>query len=53
MCGFGEVLNYTLCASEENFTMLNRIDDRSTTVILGNSLSSALEVCLHPPFSLE
>ncbi|KAG5528486.1 hypothetical protein RHGRI_029245 [Rhododendron griersonianum] len=44
MCGFGEVLNYTLSASEENFTMLNRIDDRSTTVILGNSLSSALEV---------
>lgn len=41
--GFMEVLNWILCSSEENFSMLNRNDDGKTSVIVGNPRSSDFE----------
>ncbi|XP_054821886.1 phenylalanine--tRNA ligase beta subunit, cytoplasmic [Prosopis cineraria] len=43
MIGFTEVLTFILCSSEENFGMLNRKDDRSVAVIIGNPRSSDFE----------
>ncbi|XP_048329858.2 phenylalanine--tRNA ligase beta subunit, cytoplasmic [Ziziphus jujuba] len=44
MSGFTEVLTFILCSRKENFTMLNREDDKSTAVIIGNPRSSDFEV---------
>ncbi|KAH7528844.1 hypothetical protein FEM48_Zijuj05G0120900 [Ziziphus jujuba var. spinosa] len=44
MNGFTEVLTFILCSRKENFTMLNREDDKSTAVIIGNPRSSDFEV---------
>ncbi|XP_057978331.1 phenylalanine--tRNA ligase beta subunit, cytoplasmic-like [Malania oleifera] len=44
MNGFTEVLTWILCSHKENFSMLNREDDKSTAVIIGNPRSSDFEV---------
>nr|KJB53054.1 hypothetical protein B456_008G291100 [Gossypium raimondii] len=44
MNGFTEVLTWILCSKKENFEMLNRKDDKSTAVIIGNPRSSDFEV---------
>ncbi|EEF39230.1 phenylalanyl-tRNA synthetase beta chain, putative [Ricinus communis] len=44
MNGFTEVLTWILCSYRENFGMLNRKDDGSTAVIVGNPRSSDFEV---------
>ncbi|CAI9114782.1 OLC1v1015583C1 [Oldenlandia corymbosa var. corymbosa] len=44
MAGFSEVLNWILCSHKENFTMLNRKDDKKTAVINGNPRSADFEV---------
>ncbi|KAL6007385.1 hypothetical protein ACLOJK_032882 [Asimina triloba] len=44
MTGFTEVLTWILCSYKENFSMLNRIDDRKTAVIIGNPRSSDFEI---------
>ncbi|XP_057951548.1 phenylalanine--tRNA ligase beta subunit, cytoplasmic-like [Malania oleifera] len=44
MNGFTEVLTWILCSHKENFSMLNRKDDNSTAVIIGNPRSSDFEV---------
>ncbi|GLU17464.1 hypothetical protein SLE2022_338300 [Rubroshorea leprosula] len=44
MNGFTEVLTWILCSKRENFEMLNRKDDKSTAVIIGNPRSSDFEV---------
>ncbi|KAI4335848.1 hypothetical protein L6164_014453 [Bauhinia variegata] len=41
--GFTEVLTFILCSYKENFSMLNREDDKSTAVIIGNPRSSDFE----------
>ncbi|KAJ7978803.1 phenylalanine--tRNA ligase beta subunit, cytoplasmic [Quillaja saponaria] len=43
MIGFTEVLTFILCSHKENFSMLNRADDKSTAVIIGNPRSSDFE----------
>ncbi|KAF7838580.1 phenylalanine--tRNA ligase beta subunit, cytoplasmic [Senna tora] len=43
MIGFTEVLTFILCSYKENFAMLNRKDDKSTAVIIGNPRSSDFE----------
>ncbi|XP_031401908.1 phenylalanine--tRNA ligase beta subunit, cytoplasmic [Punica granatum] len=42
--GFTEVLTWILCSYKENFDMLNRKDDKSTAVIIGNPRSADFEV---------
>ncbi|XWS50856.1 hypothetical protein CRYUN_Cryun12cG0125500 [Craigia yunnanensis] len=44
MNGFTEVLTWILCSKKENFEMLNRKDDKSTAVVIGNPRSSDFEV---------
>ncbi|GMN57989.1 hypothetical protein TIFTF001_027099 [Ficus carica] len=44
MNGFTEVLTFILCSWRENFTMLNREDDKSTAVVIGNPRSADFEV---------
>ncbi|XP_058067628.1 phenylalanine--tRNA ligase beta subunit, cytoplasmic [Magnolia sinica] len=44
MTGFTEVLTWILCSYKENFSMLNRTDDKKTAVIIGNPRSSDFEV---------
>ncbi|KAK8537016.1 hypothetical protein V6N12_043197 [Hibiscus sabdariffa] len=44
MNGFTEVLTWILCSKKENFEMLNRKDDKSTAVIIGNPRSCDFEV---------
>ncbi|KAG9454720.1 hypothetical protein H6P81_007624 [Aristolochia fimbriata] len=44
MTGFSEVLTWILCSYKENFSMLNRTDDKKTAVIIGNPRSSDFEV---------
>uniref|UniRef100_A0A5B7CBD6 phenylalanine--tRNA ligase n=1 Tax=Davidia involucrata TaxID=16924 RepID=A0A5B7CBD6_DAVIN len=44
MSGYTEVLTWILCSYKENFAMLNRKDDKSTAVIIGNPRSSDFEV---------
>ncbi|GLT78406.1 hypothetical protein SLA2020_499430 [Shorea laevis] len=46
MNGFTEVVTLILCSKRENFEMLNRKDDKSTAVIIGNPWSSDFEVCM-------
>ena len=46
MNGFTEILTWILCSYKENFSMLNRKDDKSTAVIIGNPRSADFEVCL-------
>ncbi|AES99190.1 phenylalanine--tRNA ligase beta subunit, cytoplasmic [Medicago truncatula] len=43
MVGFTEVLTFILCSKKENFSMLNRKDDKSKAVIIGNPRSSDFE----------
>ncbi|GAU18999.1 hypothetical protein TSUD_193370, partial [Trifolium subterraneum] len=43
MIGFTEVLTFILCSKKENFSMLNRKDDKSKAVIIGNPRSSDFE----------
>nr|XP_025616736.1 phenylalanine--tRNA ligase beta subunit, cytoplasmic isoform X1 [Arachis hypogaea] len=43
MVGFTEVLTFILCSKKENFAMLNRKDDTSKAVIIGNPRSSDFE----------
>lgn len=45
MNGFTEVLTWILCSHKENFDMLNRKDDKSAAVIIGNPRSADFEVC--------
>ncbi|PIN23352.1 Phenylalanyl-tRNA synthetase beta subunit [Handroanthus impetiginosus] len=44
MVGYTEVLTWILCSYKENFTMLNRKDDKSTAAINGNPRSADFEV---------
>ncbi|KAJ6957702.1 hypothetical protein NC653_039613 [Populus alba x Populus x berolinensis] len=44
MNGFTEVLTWILCSYRENFASLNREDDQSSAVIIGNPRSSDFEV---------
>lgn len=44
MAGFTEVLTWILCSYEENFSMVNRKDDKKTAVVIGNPRSSEFEV---------
>ncbi|KAI3460664.1 hypothetical protein Pfo_017327 [Paulownia fortunei] len=44
MVGYTEVLTWILCSYKENFTMLNREDDKSTAAINGNPRSADFEV---------
>ncbi|CAN1832694.1 Phenylalanine--tRNA ligase beta subunit, cytoplasmic [Linum perenne] len=44
MNGFTELLTFILCSYGENFTMLNRTDNKSTAVIIDNPRSSDSEV---------
>ncbi|KAA8541114.1 hypothetical protein F0562_025077 [Nyssa sinensis] len=44
MSGYTEVLTWILCSYNENFAMLNRKDDKSTAVIIGNPRSSDFEI---------
>lgn len=53
MCGFTEVLTWVLCSYKEDFAMLNRSDDKSTAVIIGNPRSSDFEVCLNLDYYVE
>lgn len=46
MNGFTEVLTWILCSYRENFSMLNKKDDGSTAVIVGNPRSSDFEVSM-------
>ncbi|KHN15176.1 Putative phenylalanine--tRNA ligase beta subunit [Glycine soja] len=43
LIGFTEVLTFILCSKKENFAMLNRNDDKSKAVIIGNPRSSDFE----------
>ncbi|KAK9061820.1 hypothetical protein SSX86_019003 [Deinandra increscens subsp. villosa] len=43
LCGYTEVLTWILCSYKENFPMLNRKDDKSTAVIIGNPRSADFE----------
>uniref|UniRef100_A0A6N2NIA7 phenylalanine--tRNA ligase n=1 Tax=Salix viminalis TaxID=40686 RepID=A0A6N2NIA7_SALVM len=43
MNGFTEVLTWILCSHRENFALLNREDDQSSAVIIGNPRSSDFE----------
>ncbi|XP_057821359.2 phenylalanine--tRNA ligase beta subunit, cytoplasmic isoform X1 [Cryptomeria japonica] len=43
MAGFTEVLTWILCSYEENFSMVNRKDDKKTSVVIGNPRSSEFE----------
>ncbi|XP_047147125.1 phenylalanine--tRNA ligase beta subunit, cytoplasmic [Vigna umbellata] len=43
LIGFTEVLTFILCSKKENFAMLNRKDDKSRAVIIGNPRSSDFE----------
>ncbi|XP_028772641.1 phenylalanine--tRNA ligase beta subunit, cytoplasmic [Neltuma alba] len=43
MMGFTEVLTFILCSSKENFGMLNRKDDETISVVIGNPRSSDFE----------
>ncbi|KAL5183199.1 Phenylalanine--tRNA ligase beta subunit, cytoplasmic [Glycine soja] len=43
LIGFTEVLTFILCSKKENFAMLNRKDDKSKAVIIGNPRSSDFE----------
>ncbi|KAL4559270.1 hypothetical protein LXL04_031407 [Taraxacum kok-saghyz] len=44
LSGYLEVLTWILCSYKENFQMLNRKDDKSTAVIIGNPRSADFEV---------
>lgn len=44
MAGFTEVLTWILCSHEENFSMVNRKDDKKTAVVIGNPRSSEFEI---------
>ncbi|XP_071737837.1 phenylalanine--tRNA ligase beta subunit, cytoplasmic [Rutidosis leptorrhynchoides] len=44
LAGYTEVLTWILCSYKENFTMLNRKDDKSTAVTIGNPRSADFEV---------
>ncbi|KAL8471321.1 hypothetical protein ACS0TY_028833 [Phlomoides rotata] len=44
MVGYTEVLIWILCSYNENFTMLNRKDDKSTAAINGNPRTADFEV---------
>ncbi|CAA2998832.1 phenylalanine--tRNA ligase beta subunit, cytoplasmic [Olea europaea subsp. europaea] len=44
MVGYSEVLTWILCSYKENFTMLNRKDDKATAAINGNPRSADFEV---------
>ncbi|KAM0032941.1 putative phenylalanine--tRNA ligase [Helianthus debilis subsp. tardiflorus] len=44
LCGYTEVLTWILCSYKENFAMLNRKDDKSTAVVIGNPRSADFEV---------
>ncbi|XP_022766428.1 phenylalanine--tRNA ligase beta subunit, cytoplasmic isoform X2 [Durio zibethinus] len=44
MNGFAEVLTWILCSKKENFEMLNRKDDKTTAVVIGNPRSSDFEI---------
>ncbi|KVH98666.1 B3/B4 tRNA-binding domain-containing protein [Cynara cardunculus var. scolymus] len=44
LTGYTEVLTWILCSYKENFPMLNRKDDKSTAVIIGNPRSADFEV---------
>ncbi|OMO66956.1 hypothetical protein COLO4_30269 [Corchorus olitorius] len=44
MNGFTEVLTWILCSKKEIFEMLNRKDDKSSAVIIGNPRSSDFEI---------
>ncbi|CAK7339688.1 unnamed protein product [Dovyalis caffra] len=43
MNGFTEVLTWILCSNRDNFALLNRKDDQSSAVIVGNPRSSDFE----------
>ncbi|KAF6146966.1 hypothetical protein GIB67_036685 [Kingdonia uniflora] len=43
LAGFTEVLTWILCSNKENFSMLDRKDEKSTAVIVGNPRSSDFE----------
>ncbi|KAL2338259.1 hypothetical protein Fmac_012705 [Flemingia macrophylla] len=43
LVGFTEVLTFILCSIKENFALLNRKDDKSKAVIIGNPRSSDFE----------
>ncbi|CAJ1975858.1 unnamed protein product [Sphenostylis stenocarpa] len=43
LIGFTEVLTFILCSKKENFAMLNRKDDKSKAVVIGNPRSSDFE----------
>lgn len=49
MNGFTEVLTWILCSHKESFDLLNRTDDQSKAVIIGNPRSSDFEVCATYP----
>ncbi|XP_073059627.1 phenylalanine--tRNA ligase beta subunit, cytoplasmic-like isoform X1 [Primulina eburnea] len=44
MVGYTEVLTWILCSYKENFTMLNRKNDKATAAINGNPRSADFEV---------
>lgn len=44
LSGYVEVLTWILCSYKENFAMLNRKDDKSTAVVIGNPRSADFEV---------
>ncbi|XP_073144388.1 phenylalanine--tRNA ligase beta subunit, cytoplasmic-like isoform X3 [Henckelia pumila] len=44
MVGYTEVLTWILCSYKENFSMLNRKDDKATAAINGNPRSADFEV---------
>lgn len=44
MVGYTEVLTWILCSYKENFTMLNRKDDKATAAINGNPRTADFEV---------
>ncbi|KAL2503472.1 putative phenylalanine--tRNA ligase beta subunit [Abeliophyllum distichum] len=44
MVGYTEVLTWILCSYKENFTLLNREDDKATAAINGNPRSADFEV---------
>ncbi|KAL7619335.1 hypothetical protein Lser_V15G00476 [Lactuca serriola] len=44
LSGYSEVLTWILCSYKENFAMLNRKDDKSTAVVIGNPRSADFEV---------
>ncbi|XP_073035766.1 phenylalanine--tRNA ligase beta subunit, cytoplasmic-like [Primulina eburnea] len=44
MVGYTEVLTWILCSYKENFTMLNRKDDKATAAINGNPRNADFEV---------